>query len=372
MTKPVPDAPRLTTAQREALDHVTQLARRHTEGARRRIEEVLRMSDIAIDTFERAVEGIKAHARVAVHFHPDRPDSRGRRVVDALNADGLYKSQYETGISNGGLTAHPGGERHSWESRLFGGAYDKKDAAPSERPKYGALDLMRYADGPSPRFGSCYLLLEADVSSRCTFGYLDSHAESGRIGTYEAFDDVVGALLWDAFVSDFAIGERDLTPPRLIDHLATGLREPLADPPMSAVSRNLNHYVEAHVHGDVLLAKDAAVLVADPSFSGTDIGASLERLCDRFDIRLAWHPGFEMDKGDVPTNFRGPTMPSLAARVARDGRVNAHAIGLAVDTAVRNPDAWRDRGTPADVLQELKLLWHVLVRTGGPHRSRSD
>ena len=59
--------------------------------------------------------------RVTLNFHPDRW-VRGRLVLDALAAYGVYVSQFVTRISNGGLTAHPGGDRWRWESRIFGGA----------------------------------------------------------------------------------------------------------------------------------------------------------------------------------------------------------------------------------------------------------
>ncbi|WP_425413812.1 DUF3626 domain-containing protein [Ruania albidiflava] len=57
-------------------------------------------------------------------------------MLESLAADGVYRSQFATGISNGGLTAHPGGDRWRWESRLFAGRYDHSH--PHERPVYGA------------------------------------------------------------------------------------------------------------------------------------------------------------------------------------------------------------------------------------------
>jgi Protein of unknown function (DUF3626) len=47
----------------------------------------------------------------------------------------------------------------AWENTLFGSAYHADGVTSSERPKYGALELVRYQDGPIPRFGSCYLEL---------------------------------------------------------------------------------------------------------------------------------------------------------------------------------------------------------------------
>ncbi len=61
--------------------------------------------------------------RVTLHFHPDRLVG-GAPILSRMLQDGLYRSQFETGVSNGGRTAYPGGDRWRWESRMFGGAYD--------------------------------------------------------------------------------------------------------------------------------------------------------------------------------------------------------------------------------------------------------
>ncbi|MCB9755786.1 MAG: DUF3626 domain-containing protein [Myxococcales bacterium] len=68
----------------------------------------------------------------------------------------------------------------------------------------------------------------------------------------------------------------------------------------------------------------------------------------------------------MPTDVRGPTMPSLARRVAEDGRVHACAIGQTAVSVVERPALWADRGGPAAALQELMLLRRVLVRCGAP------
>ena len=59
--------------------------------------------------------------RVTLQFHPDRLHG-GTPILRALASAGVYRSQFETGTSNGGLTAHPGGDRWKWESRIFGTA----------------------------------------------------------------------------------------------------------------------------------------------------------------------------------------------------------------------------------------------------------
>jgi hypothetical protein len=61
--------------------------------------------------------------RITLHFHPDRLIGE-TPILAAMRADGVYRSQFETGTGNGGRTAHPGGDRWRWESRIFGAAYD--------------------------------------------------------------------------------------------------------------------------------------------------------------------------------------------------------------------------------------------------------
>ncbi|MBY6438523.1 DUF3626 domain-containing protein [Rhodococcus kroppenstedtii] len=41
---------------------------------------------------------------ITVQFHPDWPHVDGR-VIESIAAEGYYRSQFATGVSNGGLTA---------------------------------------------------------------------------------------------------------------------------------------------------------------------------------------------------------------------------------------------------------------------------
>ena len=91
-------------------------------------------------------------AAVTLNFHPGRLLADGRTVAEALLEEGVYRSQFETRISGGGLTAYPGGDRDRWEHDLFGGAYHGAPAA--ERPRYGGLNLLRHRNGACPGCGS--------------------------------------------------------------------------------------------------------------------------------------------------------------------------------------------------------------------------
>jgi Protein of unknown function (DUF3626) len=126
---------------------------------------------------------VGAELRVTLNFHPDRLFG-DLLVLEAIGRDGVYRSQFETGTSNGGLTAYPGGARWGWESRMFGGAYDHAPAA--DRPRYGSLNFRRFAVGGSPRFGSSHLRLRPETLARTTFCYPDSFMEPTSFGVASA------------------------------------------------------------------------------------------------------------------------------------------------------------------------------------------
>ncbi|MCE9685601.1 DUF3626 domain-containing protein [Shewanella sp. AS16] len=345
-----------------AMEHVERLARERREQAQAIIRNVQQMANIPAQEMLLAQRRLPQNARVALHFHPDRLDSRGLSVAAGLLQDGVYKSQFETHISNGQLSPELGGPRDHWENRVFGQAYKGTKL----RPKYGALDLGLWPDGPSPRFGSCYLLTCPEVLQRSSFCYLDSYRNPKEWGTLKQFDEVFAALLSESFERHYALGRADFKPAQLVHHLS---RQLSLDPSArfgGRASANLDHYIEVQVHGEVSLAEDVDYLVADPAFEGTETGELLQRLAAEYEMDLCWHGGFRLHLAQIPSDFRGPAMPSLARRVAMDDYLDARALGLAAQALQRNPQLWRDRGSRELVAQELKLLWHVLVKYGEP------
>ncbi|MFJ6125306.1 DUF3626 domain-containing protein [Streptomyces griseoviridis] len=248
--------------------------------------------------------------RITLNFHPDRT-AGGLPILDALARDGAYHSQFVTGTSNGGLTAHPGGDRWRWESRIFGGAYD--DADPHQRPVYGALDFRRQVVGAAPRFGSCHFRLAPSALTRATFCYPDSAAEPTDFGTAAAH--------------------------RLIALAAADTRDALDD------------YIEAQVHGGLPLARDVEALVLDACYQGTAVEAAARRL----PCPVAWHPGYRLTVPELRRHagYRGQEYVDLGARIARDGVLDPRAIGDAARTG-------RHEG------QDLKKVWHTLARFGAP------
>jgi len=260
--------------------------------------------------------------RITLNFHPDR-ETDGVGILDAMTRDGLYRSQFETGTSNGGLTAHPGGDRWRWEQRIFGGAYDGAPAR--ERPKYGALNHRRNPLGGAPRFGSAHLRLAEHLLDRATFSFPDSVLEPTDFGTAARFDLIRPA---EAFA---AVPRGDAA-----EHAEGGL---------------LDAYVEAQVHGPISVAEDVEALVLDPSFRGTEV----EQAAERLGLPLEWHEGRVLTVAELERHpdFRGADAVAVGAAIARDGFLDARIIGHARRAGRHEP-------------QLLKLVWHLVARFGSP------
>lgn len=243
-----------------------------------------------------------------MHFHPDRP-AGDRLILAQMAEDGIYRSQFVTGTSNGGLTAHPGGERWRWESHIFGGAYDEAPA--DQRPVYGGLNHRRDPVGGAPRFGSSYFRLTTETLRRTTFCCPDSSTEP----------------------SDFGMADRC----SLVELAEAG------------TSDALDRHIEAQIHGRVRFDRDVEALVLDPSHRGTEVEAAAHRL----PCPIERHPGFRLGVAGLRrrSSYRGQEYVDLGAEIAVDGLLDPKVIGDAARTG-------RYR------LQDLKKVWHCLARFG--------
>jgi hypothetical protein len=305
--------------------------------------------------FIERVGDLGASARLTLNFHPDRIAIDGVTVAEGLVRDGRYRSQWVTWISNGGRSATVGGDRHRWERALFGDAYERVDPLVEEMPVYGALDPLRDPHGGSPRFGSCFLVLEPHVFDRVTLTVGDSHAAPRDVGTRSELRCVLAGLVEQAAVGELlgrSLGFDEL------DEVLEGRYE------SSVPGRVLDHYVEAQVHGGVDLARDVGSVVLDPSFRGSPVEEHFDHARERYGVRVEWHPGSVLRVDDVPADFRGAALPGLARRVAgARPTIDARLIGA---LAARCPPGMPTfTGDPdQSELQQLKYLWHTLLANG--------
>ncbi|HKE24547.1 MAG TPA: DUF3626 domain-containing protein [Bryobacteraceae bacterium] len=367
----------LSPAQAAALRHVDAMARDKSVVALSSISAICQRAGLAPGLYNAAMDVVRQDARIVAHFHPDRFGGKPSNVVDCLLAEGMYRNQFETGLSSGSPTAFPGGERDEWERTLFGAAYHSEGVPVSERPKYGSLELVRFPDGPAPRFGSCYFLLRGVPASITFMGSEHPHA-AGRVGTLAEPHAVMAALLaeiedggiatpdWPPFRAP-TLGVTGITVSRFFDLLKL-LRECRPDPSQGEPGRVLDTGVEAQIHGPIVLDRDVETLVADPAFAHTRVGQSLVALADKYKFDLQWHCGFRLAVRDVPDDFRGPVMPKFAERIAgRDGTLDAAVIGTAAASLHHETRQWSEWGGYFDVLRLFRQLWHVLVHFG--HRN---
>ncbi|MFI0192991.1 DUF3626 domain-containing protein [Streptomyces sp. NPDC017082] len=282
-------------------------------------------TDVAWSPQERALRHVAALSsggplnrglRLTMNFHPDRM-AGDRPILLKMAEDGIYRSQFVTGTSNGGLTAHPGGDRWRWESRIFGGAYDH--AAAGERPVYGALNYRRDAVGGAPRFGSSHFRLTIKTLARATFCYPDSSTDPSAFGVANRF-------------SLLELAEAD------------GLDA-------------LDGHIEAQIHGPVRFDCDVEALVLDPSYRGT----AVEDMARRLPCAIEWHPGFRLavDHLRRHPDYRGQEYVDLGAEIAVDGWLDPQTIGDAAHTGRYDPQA-------------LKKVWHCLARFGSPLRTNAE
>ncbi len=361
----------LTHAQQRALDYVGQYAAERRDTDRRRIHAVLSDANLALDPDD-LLAGVGRLATLTINFHPDRLVADGRSVLAALYEEGIYRSQFETKISNGGLTAHPGGDRDRWEERMLGGAYQVAGVTDAERPKYGGLNLMHYTDGACPRFGSCHLRLKQRLVSAATLTFGDSNGDPTDIGTIDAFEPLLAGLFERIAADGNALGRKGVTVADFASALA-GDGHAFFQPTQG---RALDDYIEAQLHGELRLAHDVAAIVGDPSFRGTATGALLEATAEKYGLSLAWHDGFALTLPEIPDDFRGPEMVPLAGRILKNHAsgseyVDAATIGVAAVSVVVHPQEWIDWGSPKDTLQHIKYLWHTLVVFGKPKAQAS-
>ena len=310
----------LSTSQKKAIDHVASLS-----AIKSRTDDELLSSFKIIDTRRMAV---------TLNFHPDRLLPNGQLLLEAMAKDDLYASQFVTGTSNGGLSAFPGGKRWEWESRIFGRAYDEVPG--SERPVYGGLNYLHKPVGASPRFGSAHFRLRPHMLVRTTFCYPDS--------VYEPTDFAVAAVhpcdietVSNNRFADVSESCRRLISLAVADYSEGSTRDPLDD------------YIEAHIHGPVVVSRDIEALVLDPCYRGTEV----EEAAKKLPCPIEWHAGYRLsvDVMKQYPHYRGQQFVDLGSVLARDSYIDPLIVGEAVRVPHNDP-------------QDIKKVWHYLAHFG--------
>lgn len=349
----------LTEAQSKALRLFECYAHSRQQNSRGIIRQIMEMANFDFQEYESLVLNFEQESRIALHFHPDRVVYNDKTTLVSILESNRYRSQYETNISNGGLSAHAGGERNIWEKSLFSDSY--KNAAPEEFPKYGALDLRMYSEGPAPRFGSCYFVLKPHILPYTTFTFMDSNTNPVGRAVKGGWDCLLAELLLEVHISDYALGWQNTRCPEFLRYLRDFKNNDL-NSCLSLKRPNLNHYIEAQVHCDVNVSEDVEAIIYDPSFQGSEVEAVLKNYAKKSGVHLQMHRGFSLDAQEVRDDFRGPFVASLAKESVFSESITAYSIGQ----AEMQIDQLQDKFPEQNLRQQLKYLWHSSVKFGSP------
>jgi len=228
---------------------------------------------------ERTMDDFLGHirnAQLTINIDPNMILSDGRSLLDGLMEDGVYKNYSETGVTQGMATD----ARAGVEDRLFEGL---AGAPASERPKYGALNVLENPAGGAPRYSDytngekgVYFVLKEDVKKRSTITARDTLDNMGMspVGTFASpayalkdmpREDLLALYLWRS-------GDSDGVKPN----------------PRSKTGP------EVQVFGDVRIDNtggtgDVQSLRVHSSLRGTPAEAKVQALADKYKIELVWY-----------------------------------------------------------------------------------
>lgn len=331
----------------EALNRVREYARAKKSEYQTFVEEICKPFDVDVDVLINRI----LYNPVTINFHPDRISNNGKTIIENLIEQGQYHGQFRTGTSNGVL----GGSRFSWEQRIFFNSYPKDFL---DRPKYGALNVFRYIDGASVRFGSCFFALKHEITSRCTFAYGDSSTNPTILCTSDTFISVLAELFEDFLNKGKVLNQIVSRKEEVLAILLNSCNK------MKDLGRNLDYCIETHIHGDIQLYNDVECFYIDESYQGTPIEEQAEILCMKYGISLCYIPKRQIDIDTIGTLFRGPKIPVLAEKIdslfGKQGFINAELIGRASRDSYLHPETWADIGSGPELFQYLKQLWHTV------------
>ncbi|KAM3509624.1 hypothetical protein MY10362_000517 [Beauveria mimosiformis] len=194
-------------------------------------------------------------------------------VAQALLQDDNYKTQSEAGIFDGLMTMQPGVPRDEWARHLFHSAYEAEGVMASQRPKYGALGLVRNANGPAPRFGSCFFHSQVPRGG-AVYIYVWRIRRAVLVQkAADEMDAILAALMEESFTRDSALGH------------------------------NLDHIIDAQIHGEVLLGHDVEALVVDPAFRDKSVGQHLCGVASAYEFTFRYLGRYSLHADAVSPDF---------------------------------------------------------------------
>lgn len=170
--------PDLTASQENALKYTTLKAKIHSKQTR----GVVLTRFINMGYTENDLNDVLNYIQFDCNVTINCPT---KVLVEHIINSPHFKNGYEVARDIGYLQT-----RTIWENNLFNNAYT--ESAHIERPKYGALNLLKLTGGSAPGYGRSYFVLKPEVKTRITFVNGDSSLQMFHICT---FTDPVALLV---------------------------------------------------------------------------------------------------------------------------------------------------------------------------------
>jgi hypothetical protein len=220
----------LSDRQRRALAFVHESSRASSEAARAALTARFKALNFDEMDLRETVRHFRETVHVLIHLQLET------RLELLLN-DTHYRNLFETGKSCG-LNSKP--HRITWEDRIFNNIYH--DAAPSERVKYGVLNVTMDPAGVRccAQYGDSFLSLR-NVEMRVTLASEDSSHSTVRVATLEHCLHVLHEFSDKELTSVVRIATKRQYAARS-DVIASG------------------KYKEVQIHGPIVLATDIEAL----------------------------------------------------------------------------------------------------------------
>lgn len=272
------DQPSLTPISRHALATQVNQARENHQAAFPDLLERVRQLGFEQSDLEQALAFLDQQAPLTINLPPSISCEGGQESIFAsLQEDGIYKNLWE----RGSRPSHPKAPRRSKadflfkEHNTFAGTYNQ--AAPEERPHYGALNFLLAPEGGAAVYGPGVLILDNKVKQRTSFHPRDSRFT--RMENAGAMEAMAGCLL----------SKTDDDLKQLLE-VATG-RRPHGQygPDGHPQAFTGSNYIEAQIHGPVDLSEDLAGVALHRKYQGTPSGADAEAMARQFDVPLTWY-----------------------------------------------------------------------------------
>jgi len=207
---------------------------------------------------------IRDEAPIIIHIRPE--------VLNLMlkNKETHYRNKFEITKKSVKIytTSGPLTGRIQWENRMFNHIYDKSN--PSERVKYGVLNILKDPYGVSTcyGYGDCYLKLRG-VRLRTTFADQDTASTSAKIASCEYYNHVLN---------------------NYIDRELKAIMNAALDQATYINKGNIiGNYKEIQIHGDIKLREHVELLVVHPKYRGNEnVEKYLVKFSVYYDIPMIW------------------------------------------------------------------------------------